>query len=193
MAQVTTSLPIQITSKLIEDNHGLDNLMFKMVVPQQLIMPSDKLKGMAGSQLEDSKQDLLNFMKHSIVNTKSLRQYKFDNISLNSVAIVYDEKWRHLSVIDLCMYSKESSLWVQRIFDQSSHLELDKYFQKLRPHLGRLIRNSCGCYVLQKLILLSESCRQNLQVYCCINIDQLCQNEYASRVMQKLTDLDSAC
>ena len=95
-----------------------------------------------------------------------------------------------MSPFQACMSSKESSIWFQACVRECNQHQLDNYLINLEEHLTVIINDKRASYVIQVMIEVHESTKVAVTNLCRKDFESFSQNEYASRVIQKLIQID---
>jgi len=93
--------------------------------------------------------------------------------------------------VTLCNSDKHTSRSIQNYIEASSSENMIHVFKLINSSIDKLIVNPLGNYVLQVAVKRSNLVASELEHYCSRNITRLCSDEYASRVMQTLTEVSS--
>jgi len=93
--------------------------------------------------------------------------------------------------LSLCTGEKHASKSIQNFIEASDCDRIQHVFSLIIQTTPDLIMNPLGNYVLQVAAQRSEAVASNLEEYCKHNLEYLCSNEYASRVMQSLVEISS--
>lgn len=137
-------------------------------------LQSDKL-------LKDVYKDEFDASNEDNYNDKQLEHYPLDRSALS--------KPENVDLLYLCTYSKEQSIAFQNYLEESSQEYVERVAALMVPLYADLIFDKIGCYMLIKMIQISDKTERKLSSYCRSNFNLLINNEYASRVIQQLIEL----
>ena len=104
-----------------------------------------------------------------------------------SSAVLCDASDR--SLLDWSTRSKTSSMALQASIDSCSEMGLDRLFGFVRNNLDFLVAHRFGSYLIQKLLVRDGRMAALLTEYCQAFFYQLANDEYSSRIMQRLIEL----
>lgn len=90
----------------------------------------------------------------------------------------------------LCMSEKDVSVSFQAYIETCSEEEIQQICEWVSLNLASIITHQFGNYIVQKLIKRSASCLKNVVDYCQDKFLDLASNEYSSRVMQTLVEIN---
>lgn len=91
--------------------------------------------------------------------------------------------------VSLCNTEKNTSRSIQNLIEASTQDQMLHAFKLIGSSIAQLIVNPLGNYILQVAARRSSLVASELEHYCSNNIAGICSNEYASRVMQTLTEV----
>lgn len=97
---------------------------------------------------------------------------------------------KNLDLEHLCNQSKELSIAFQNFLEESTQEYIEEVAELMVPLYEKLIYSKFGSYVLKKMIQISQVTDSRLASYCRKNFEDLVLNEFTSRVMQQLIELN---
>ena len=188
-------------STSIESNHLFSNITFR-ALPAELALKdgvhmrfhlvsnqakTNKTKG--ASQKVDSDQQPLKAegnsnRKPQATEARTKKKFKISQRKILSSSTAELFNW--------ATESKDSSLMIQNIIEFCSVDCLRRIVRLVYENLPVLIMHEFANYLIQKLLTRRDSeIEQSVISYCKLHFQELAQNEYSSRVMQRLVEKDS--
>ena len=126
---------------------------------------------------------------HKTKNVKvEIDQAVFSSQGIERISISI-EKMTADTFLNLCNAEKHASRSIQYFIEASQPEKIQHVFNLINLIIPELITNPLGNYVLQVAAQRSSLVALKLEQYCKENINRLCSDEYASRVMQTLVEI----
>ena len=187
-------------STSIESNHSFSNLTFR-AIPAELALKdgvhmrfhlvSDQAKNKyqnkgASLNVDLDQQPQAEGNSNSKLQASETRTKKKFKISQRKILTS-----SYAELFNWATESKDSSLMIQNIIEFCSVECLKRIARLVFDNLAVLIKHEFANYLIQKLLTRRDSeIEQTVISYCKLFFRELAQNEYSSRVMQRLVEKD---
>lgn len=130
---------------------------------------------------DDIKEKCLDHLLH-----KKSGKRMDQNTIINEEKIDQGEYYSPAQLLDMSFESKEASIKVQAYMKLLSNNELNQVANYLCRNINHLLMDKYGNYVVQFLIELHTPSRDYVHTICLDNFVRFAENEYGSRIMQKM-------
>lgn len=100
-------------------------------------------------------------------------------------------RFPQLDLKTLCNSDQDISLAFQEFLERNGEYFLEEVSRQMSWQFNHFITHRFGSYVLLKLVNLTVSIRDPLTLFCKANFAELVEDQYASRIMDKLIEVSS--
>ena len=168
----------------LEEDLGLDEEGEEEAEEEEILEPEQPPQDPLVSLYEEIKAECLN----QLLNKKVTKRAEDASMIIEDMPVDSGD-YSLADLLDMTVQSKESSMVVQSYLKCQSKAKLNAAAGFLMQHLDEIVLNKFGNYVIQYLVEIHKPSLEYTAKLTLFNFVKYAENEYGSRIMQKLSTL----